>query len=408
MPQTKSLYTQELSDMREKMSTVKNIVVIGAGLMGAGIAQVSIQSGYSVTLVDIKQEYIDKGIKSILKGLGRLEQKGKLGEGVTAQSLVDKIRQTTELADAVKDADIVIEAVIENLKIKQSVFKTCDENAPSHCILATNTSSMSITNITEVTKHPERCVGVHFFNPVPLMSLVEVIKGDKTSEETMNIAKEWVANLPCRVPRYVPFVLKDRPGFIANRMIAPGFVLMNWAFDEAASKGISYEALNADTMKPGSPMGFLELGDYVGHDTYLHINEYYAKTLSPDFTPGLAYKKLVADGKYGRKSGQGFFDWTQGRPKLNADVKAGILSAELLDAIEANEGCRLLEEGVVEHWEVIDNTMKAGFNRPGVMQDAVEHYEKWSQMLEDIAAKIGKEYLKPCEMLSSGKFRDLK
>lgn len=408
MPQTKSLYTQELSDMREKMSTVKNIVVIGAGLMGAGIAQVSIQSGYSVTLVDIKQEYIDKGIKSILKGLGRLEQKGKLGEGVTAQSLVDKIRQTTELADAVKDADIVIEAVIEKLKIKQSVFKTCDENAPSHCILATNTSSMSITNITEVTKHPERCVGVHFFNPVPLMSLVEVIKGDKTSEETMNIAKEWVANLPCRVPRYVPFVLKDRPGFIANRMIAPGFVLMNWAFDEAASKGISYEALNADTMKPGSPMGFLELGDYVGHDTYLHINEYYAKTLSPDFTPGLAYKKLVADGKYGRKSGQGFFDWTQGRPKLNADVKAGILSAELLDAIEANEGCRLLEEGVVEHWEVIDNTMKAGFNRPGVMQDAVEHYEKWSQMLEDIAAKIGKEYLKPCEMLSSGKFRDLK
>ncbi|MHA1618472.1 MAG: 3-hydroxyacyl-CoA dehydrogenase NAD-binding domain-containing protein [Promethearchaeota archaeon] len=390
------------------MTAIKNVVVIGAGLMGSGVSQVSLQSGYAVTLVDIKQEYIDKGIKGILKGLGRLEQKGRLGEGVTAQSLVEKIRQSTDLADAVKDADIVIEAVIENLKIKQSVFKTCDENAPSHCILATNTSSMSITKITEVTNKPERCVGVHFFNPVPLMSLVEVIKGDQTSEETMNIAKEWAEKLPCRAPRFVPFVLKDRPGFIANRMIAPGFVFMNWAFEEATSKGISFEALNADTVKTGSPMGYLELGDYVGHDTYLHINEYYAKTLSPDFTPGPAYKKLVDDGKLGRKTGQGFFDWSQGRPKLNADVKAGILSPELLDAIEANEGCRLLEEGVVEHWEVIDNTMKAGFNRPGVMQNAVEHYEKWSQMLEEAATKIGKEYIKPCDMLKTGKFRDLK
>ena len=390
------------------MSTIKNIVVIGAGLMGAGIAQVSIQSGYSVTLVDIKQEYIDKGINSILKGLSSLEKKGLLGEGISAQSVVDKIKQTTNLPEAVKDADIVIEAVIENLKIKQDVFKTCDENAPIYCILATNTSSMSITKITEVTKHPERCVGVHFFNPVPLMSLVEVIKGDHTSNETMHLVKNWAEKLPCRVPRYVPFVLKDRPGFIANRMIAPGFVFMNWAFEEAAAKGISFEALNADTMKPGSPMGYLELGDYVGHDTYLHINEYYAKTLSPDFTPGPAYQKLVADGKLGRKTGQGFFDWSQGRPKLDSDVKAGLLSAELLDAIEANEGCRLLEEGVVEHWEVIDNTMKAGFNRPGVMQDAVVNYERWSQMLEETATKIGKEYLKPCEMLRSGKFRELK
>lgn len=376
--------------------------------MGSGIAQVSVQAGYNVTLVDIKDEFIEKGLKGIFKGLSRLEEKGKLKEGTTAQSLVDSIKKTTDIAQAVKDADIVVEAVIENLKIKQDVFQKCDTNAPPHCLLASNTSSMSITKIAQATQRPEKCLGIHFFNPVPLMRLVEVIKGEKTADETLEIAKKWAESLPCRGKRYVPFVLKDRPGFIANRMIAPGFILMNWAFEEAAAQGISWEALNADTLKEGLPMGYLELGDYVGHDTYLHINEYYAQTLSPDFTPGPVYRKMVEDGKLGRKTGQGFFDWSQGRPKLSSEPKAGLVSAGLLDAIEANEGCRLLEEGVVKQWHVIDETMLAGFNRPGVMHEAAEKYQKWSQMLEEIAEKINKPYLAPCEMLKSGKFVNLK
>ncbi|MCF2141915.1 MAG: 3-hydroxyacyl-CoA dehydrogenase family protein [Candidatus Lokiarchaeota archaeon] len=390
------------------MSKIKNIVVIGAGLMGSGIAQVSIQAGYNVTLVDIKDEFIEKGLKSILKGLSRLEQKGKLGEGVSAQSLVSKIQKTTNIPQAVQNADLIIEAVIENLKIKQDVFRTCDENAPADCLIASNTSSMSITKIAEATKRPEKCLGIHFFNPVPLMKLVEVIKGEKTSEDTLNTAQKWAESLPCRSPRYVPLVLKDRPGFIANRMIAPAFILMNWAFEQAVKEGISWESLNADTLKEGLPMGYLELGDYVGHDTYYHINTYYSKTLSPDFTPGPVYTKMVEDKKLGRKTGQGFFDWSQGRPKLLNEPKANLLSAELLDAIEANEGCRLLEEGVVKHWHIIDETMMAGFNRPGVMKDAVSNYEKWAKMLEEIAGKIDKPYLMPCEMLKTGKFIELK
>ncbi|MHA1777171.1 MAG: 3-hydroxybutyryl-CoA dehydrogenase [Promethearchaeia archaeon] len=390
------------------MSEIKNVVVIGAGLMGSGIAQVSIQAGYHVTLVDIKEEFIEKGLKGILKGLTRLEEKGKLKEGTTAQVLVNSIKKTTDIAEAVKDANIVVEAVIENLKIKQDVFQKCDANAPAHCLLASNTSSMSITKIAEATKRPEKCLGIHFFNPVPLMKLVEVIKGEKTTDSTLEAAKKWAESLPCRGSRYVPYVLKDRPGFIANRMIAPGFILMNWAFEEAVKRGISWEALNADTLKEGIPMGYLELGDYVGHDTYLHINNYYAQTLSEDFKPGPFYMKMVEEKKLGRKTGMGFFDWSQGRPKLSLEPKANLVSAELLDAIEANEGCRLLEEGVVNQWHVIDETMMAGFNRAGVMHEAVEKYEKWAQMLEEIAEKINKPYLKPCEMLKSGKFVDLK
>ncbi|UYP48753.1 Fatty acid oxidation complex subunit alpha [Candidatus Lokiarchaeum ossiferum] len=387
---------------------IKNIVVIGAGLMGMGVVQVSLQKGYKVTVVDIKDEFIDRGVSGLKKGLDRLEQKGRLGEGVTTASILEKMSTTTDLAAAVKDADLILEAVIENMKIKQDVFKTCADNAPDHCIIATNTSSMSVTEIANASGKADKCVGIHFFNPVPLMRLVEIIKGDGTSDETMDIAVAWAEGLPCRGKRYCPRVLKDRPGFIANRMIAPGFVLMNWAFDEAVAKGVTWEELEADTVKETSPMGFLELGDYVGHDTYYHINNYYAKTLSPDFTPGKAYTEMYETKKLGRKVGQGFFDWTQGRPKIDRSKKAGIVTAEQLDAIEANEGCRLLEEGVVKNWQVIDDTMMAGFNRPGVMELATQNYEKWSTLLAELAAKIGKDYIKPCEFLKSGKFVGMK
>ncbi len=387
---------------------IKKIVVIGAGLMGMGVVQVSLQKGYKVTVVDIKDEFIERGVKGLQKGLNRLEQKGRLGDGITAASVLEGMSTTTDLAAAVKDADLVLEAVIENMKIKQDVFKTCADNAPAHCILATNTSSMSISEIASASGKADKCVGVHFFNPVPLMRLVEVIKGDKTSDETMDVVAAWAEDLPCRGKRYVPRVLKDRPGFLANRMIAPAFVLMNWAFDEAVTQGVSWEALEADTLKETSPMGYLELGDYVGHDTYYHINKYYAKTLSPDFTPGKTYTEMVEAKKLGRKVGHGFFDWTQGRPKIDRATKAGIITAEQLDAIEANEGCRLLEEGVVKNWQVIDDTMMAGFNRPGVMELATQNFEKWSVLLVELAGKIGKDYIKPCEFLKTGKFVAMK
>ncbi|MHA1746901.1 MAG: 3-hydroxyacyl-CoA dehydrogenase NAD-binding domain-containing protein, partial [Promethearchaeota archaeon] len=344
----------------------------------------------------------------ISRTFSKLEAKGRLGEGITAEKLLSNLAKTTDLAAAVKDADIVLEAVIENMKIKKDVFKTCADNAPAHCVLASNTSSMSISEIAKDCGTPEKVVGIHFFNPVPVMKLVEVIKGDLTTDETMDIAAAWAGTLPCRGKRYVARVLKDRPGFLANRVAAPGFIYLNWGFEQAVVKGISWEALNADTIKETSPMGLLELGDYVGHDTYLHINNYYKDTLHPDFAPSEFFTKFVADGNLGRKTKKGFFDWSQGFPKLDKTTKAGILSVDVMDAIEANEGCRCLEEGVVNQWEVIDNAMMAGFNRPGVMAAATEKHVEWVALLEETAAKLGKEYLKPCALFKSGKFIEMK
>jgi len=224
----------------------------------------------------------------------------------------------------------------------------------------------------------------------------------------MDIAIQWAGDLPCRIKRFVAKVLKDRPGFLANRMAAPAFVLMNWAYDQALEDGISWESLNADTKKENSPMGYLELADYVGHDTYFHINNYFAETLSTDFKPGKVYSDLYNTKNLGRKTGKGFFDWSNGKPKINYSEKSGIVNSEILDAIEANEGCRLLEEGVVKNWQVIDDTMVAGFNRPGVMKIACEKYKEWSNLLDELSQKINKSYLKPCNYLKSGKFIEMK
>lgn len=389
------------------MMEIKNVVIVGAGLMGTGIAQVAIQAGYHVTLVDIKQEFVDKSYQELEKTLAYLAKKDRLG-GTMPEALLANVKTSIELADAVKEADLVVEAAIENMKIKQQIFRTLAENSPAECILASNTSSMSITEIASATSKPEKCVGIHFFNPVPMMRLVEVIKGDQTSEATMDIAQQWAQGLPCRGPRYVPKVLKDRPGFLANRMIAPAFILMDWAYNQAQNQGIPWEQLEADTKQEGHPMGYLELADYIGHDTVLHINEYYAQTLSPEFQPSKFYHEMIEAGKLGRKSKQGFFDWSAGRPKLDLSQKAGLVTAEELNAIEANEGCRILEEGVVHHWEIIDQTMEAAFNRPGVMHLAVDRYTEWAALLEQIAEKVGKDYLKPTELLKSGKFVAMK
>ncbi|MHA2184779.1 MAG: 3-hydroxyacyl-CoA dehydrogenase family protein, partial [Promethearchaeota archaeon] len=204
---------------------VKNIVVIGVGLMGNGIAQVSLMAGYNVTLVDIAQEYIDKAVESIKGGLTKLESKGVLN----AADNIARMKTNLDLASAVKDADLIIEAVIEDMDVKKNIFKTCDENAPAHAVIASNTSTMSITEMATATNRPDKCIGMHFFNPAPLMRLIEVIAGEKSSEEAMEIGMTVSASLPClRGDRYVAKVLKDRPGFIVNRLNAPSGIYMNY------------------------------------------------------------------------------------------------------------------------------------------------------------------------------------
>jgi len=386
------------------MADINNIVVIGAGLMGHNVAQIALMAGYNVTIVDIKDEFINNGVAKIEEGLKKLEAKGTLGEGVKASDVMGRLKKTIDLASAVKDADLVIEAVIEKMDVKKDVFKTCDENAPENCILATNTSTMSITEIATATKREEKVIGMHFFNPPILMRLVEIIAGEKSSDEAMDIGVEVSKSLPClKGKRFVPKVLKDRPGFIVNRLNAPVQIYLNWVFDQAAEKGIPWEQIDADAAGL-MPMGPCELADYVGIDTMLHVGNYYTETLSPDFKPGKVITKMVEENKLGRKSPQGFFDWSAGRPKIDKSQKAGLFSVENSMAIMLNEGCRLLEEKVVTGFKVIDDSNMAGMNTPGPFSAGKNQYEKWSKILEELADKTGKDYFRPCELMKSGEF----
>lgn len=386
------------------MAEIKNIVMIGAGLMGHNAAQICLMAGYNVTLVDIKDEFVDAGVAKIEEGLKKLEAKGKLGEGVSAASMMGNLKKSIDLASAVKDADFVIEAVVEKMEVKKDVFKTCDENAPPHCILATNTSTMSITEIASATKREDKVIGMHFFNPPILMRLIEIIAGEKSSDEAMDIGVEVSNSLPClKGKRFVPKVLKDRPGFIVNRLNAPVQVYLNWVFDKAVEKEIPWEQIDADAAGL-MPMGPCELSDYVGIDTMFHVGNYFAKTLSSDFKPGKVISKMVEENKLGRKSPQGFFDWSAGRPKIDKSQKAGLFSVENSMAIMLNEGCRLLEEKVVTGFKVIDDANMAGMNTPGPFGAGKKQFEKWSKLLNDLADKTGKDYLRPCELMKSGGF----
>ncbi|MFX1379894.1 MAG: 3-hydroxyacyl-CoA dehydrogenase NAD-binding domain-containing protein [Promethearchaeota archaeon] len=394
------------------MTEIKNIVTLGVGLMGQGIAQVALMAGYNVTLVDINNELVNKAFSGIEVGVKKSEEKGQLGEGIATADLMARCKKSTDLASAVKDADIVIEAVIEKMDIKKKVCKTVMENGPSHIIFASNTSTMSITEIGKDCGAPDRVSGMHFFNPVPLMRCIEVIRGEDTSDETFQKTMDVANSLPClRGNRYIAPVLKDRPGFIVNRMNAPVQIYIGWVFDTANEKGIPWERIDADAGGK-MPMGPCELSDYVGLDTMLHIMNYYKETLSPDFEPPKIVKEMVAGGSFGAKSGKGFYDWSAGRDGIKAKVKsaepAGLFDLETSMAILLNEGCRILEEGVASGFKIIDDANMAGMNSPGPFAAGKKNFEKWSGILEELASKTGKEYLRPCALMKSGEFSKMR
>jgi enoyl-CoA hydratase/3-hydroxyacyl-CoA dehydrogenase len=363
-------------------------------------------AGYNVIMVDISQEILDKAVASIEGGLNKLEAKGVLNAAENRA----RLKTTLDLASAVKDADYIVEAVVEKMDVKKNIFKTCDENAPAHAIIASNTSTMSITEMATATKREDKCIGMHFFNPAPLMRLIEVIAGEKSSEEAMEIGMKVSESLPClRGDRYVAKVLKDRPGFIVNRLNAPAGIYMNFLLDTCLEKGIPFESLDADFESRG-PMSPLVLSDYTGIDTGYHGRNYYAETLHEDFKPGKVITKLFNEGKHGRKSGQGFYDWSKGRPQpdFSKIEKAGLVNRTVFLAISLNEGCRILEEEIASGWKIIDDANMAGMNSPGPFEIGIPHWENLVKLLEEFSEKIGSEYLKPCDLFKSGKFVDMK
>ena len=285
---------------------MKNIVVIGAGTMGNGIAHTFAQSGFPVSLVDVKQENLDKAIKTITTNLDRIVVKGNLTEEEKISTL-NNIKTFTELKETTKNADLIVEAATENLELKLKIFSQMDELAPEHCILATNTSSISITQIAAATKRPEKVIGMHFMNPAPIMKLIEIIKGYSTSKKTFDDIFEMSKKLG-----KVPVEVNDYPGFVANRILMP---MINESIETLYNGVAGVEEIDT-VMKLGMahPMGPLQLADFIGLDVCLAIlNVMYDGFKNPKYAPNPLLVNMVMAGKKGVKSGEGFYDYSESK-----------------------------------------------------------------------------------------------
>lgn len=274
-------------------------MVVGAGQMGSGIAQVCATSGFEVVLYDIQEEAVSKGLANIYNLLSRQVGKGKLSEG-ERKEIINRIQQSTSLQDA-RDCQFVIEAAVENIDVKKDIFKQLDEMTRPETILATNTSSLPITEIAAVTNRPEKVIGMHFMNPVPVMKLIEVIRGLATSDETYEIVNKLGEKL-----NKVPIEVNDFPGFIANRILLP---MINEAI-YALYEGVATKEAIDDIMKLGMnhPMGPLQLADFIGLDTCLYIMETLHEGLGDDkYRPCPLLRKYVNAGWLGKKTGRGFY-----------------------------------------------------------------------------------------------------
>lgn len=281
---------------------IKKVAVIGGGTMGNGITHVFAMNGILVNLVEMNQELAEKALSTIEKNLDRMVKKEKIDTAEKIETL-DGITTFTSVKDAVKDVDLVVEAVPENFELKKKVFSEVDEAAPERTILATNTSSISITKIAAVTSRPEKFIGMHFFNPVPVMKLVEIVKGFETSDETYETIEET-----SRLLDKTPVPVEDYPGFVSNRVLMP---MINEAI-YCVHEGVAEPEDVDSVMKLGMahPMGPLRLADFIGLDVCLDImNVLYEGFKDPKYRPCPLLVKMVDAGKLGDKTGEGFFEY---------------------------------------------------------------------------------------------------
>jgi len=342
---------------------IKKIAVVGAGAMGHGIGQVAAMAGFEVNLRDINEELLAGGMEKIKWSLGKLVEKKRIAEE-DAKKTIDRIKPMVPLGEAVRNVDYVIEAIPENLNLKRQVFKEMDEHAPSHTILATNTSALLITEIAEATKRPDKVVGMHFFNPAQLMRLVEVVMGEKTSEETCNISVE----LTKKFGKEPVVCRKDVPGFIANRITIPATNLVAWMVYKGEYTIEEVDA--AAIQKAGMPMGVFALLDYTGIDIAYSVLKFMEER-EPLFKACPLIEEKIKKGEIGAKAGKGFYTYPEkGKWMMPAIdfTKAEKFDPMIQTYATVNMAAELLRRQIATA-EDIDKTLKLGFNFPiGILE----------------------------------------
>jgi enoyl-CoA hydratase/3-hydroxyacyl-CoA dehydrogenase len=317
---------------------IEQITVLGAGTMGHGIAEVAALAGYHVVLRDIDDDLVTEGYEQIEWSLGKLAERDRIGE-TAAEEALERVQPVVDLAEAVGEADVVVEAIVEDMGIKREVYDELSAVAPDDAIFASNTSSLSITDLSEATDRPEQFCGMHFFNPPVRMDLVEVIRGEHTADTTMD-AIEGLAEAFGKTPVRVR---KDKPGFIVNRILVP---LMNEACWLVETDTASVDAVDSTTKYGmGLPMGAFELGDQVGNDVTLHVLEYMHEVLGGAYEPCPLLERYVEDDRLGKKTGVGFYDYENGGADVPADRSSADIERRLL-AVLANETGKLVQAGV--------------------------------------------------------------
>jgi len=372
---------------------LKKAAVIGSGAMGHGITQLLAMNGFQVTMVDISDDFLQKGLEKIKWSLEKFVEKKRIRQE-DAQAAIARISTTTSYEQAAKDIDIAIEAVPENIELKKQVFAKLDSVAPPHAILASNTSTLSITEMGNATKRPDKVAGMHFFNPPQLMALVEVIKGEKTSQETVNTLVE----LSKKLGKTPVVVRKDVRGFIVNRVLGAVFNEAFWTLHRGET---TKEGIDASVKYNGGfPMGWFELADYVGLDIAYEVGKILYEAYGERFKPCPdVIEPLIKEKKFGQKTGVGFYDWTKGRPRIPFNLMEEY-DVERSWAVAANEAAWLVHEDAASPAD-IDTGMKLGTGWPSGPCEYADRtgLDVILNKLKELYAKYNMEMYKPCPLL---------